>query len=249
MKKFLIIFIAAFFLFAQDNETLPDTQTVNADVQADTQTIDTVQQQPQIAENEIAVEEPSADTAEIAETNTEKKIYLIFFAGIQVGQAPEISERFEDMIRTQLDRESNIDFVPKDVSVRICRKLFLDKKITINTAFFDELEKYNLKNTIVLLVDIEEYSIKVVRRFLIAAGVEGKLKANFLFYDTNMRKELFLAKASSISVVKKGLVGVHSPETRINISSADIIKINDHLLKDVVEQGFNMLEIAISFKK
>jgi len=234
-------------LFAQENGNLPIdvAQPTDENVQA----TDTVSVQPQIAENEIPIEDTVGDTAKLAESNDEKKIYLIFFAGIQVGQAPEIRDRFADMIRTQLDRESNIDFVPKEVSARISRKLFLDKKITINSAFFDELEKYDLQNTIVLLVDIEEYSIKAARRYLIGAGVEGKLKASFLFYDAAARRELFLAKASSVSVVKKGLIWWHSLETSINISSDDIKKINADLLNDVVGQGFDMLEIAISFKK
>jgi len=246
MKKILIIFAAAFFLFAQESETPPAGAAQTAD--AEGQIIDTALQQPQTAEDEISTEK-AADTAGFAQANVEKKVYQIFFAGIQVGQAPEIRDKFADMIRTQLDRESNIDFVPKEISARICRKLFLDKKITINSIFFDELEKYDLQNTIVLLVDIEEYYIKAVRRFFIGAGVEGKLKANFLFYDAVARRELFLAKASSVSVVKKGLIGWHSLETRVNISSSDIKKINSDLLKDVVEQGFDMLEIAISFKK
>jgi len=248
MKKFLIIFTAAFFLFAQENETAPADATQTVDESA-LQATDTVSQAPQITEDEISAQDTVADTTAIAQASVEKKVYRIFFAGIQVEQAPEIRDRFADMIRTQLDRESNIDFVPKEVSARICRKLFLDKKITVNSAFFEELEKYELQNTIVLLVDIEEYSIKAVRRLLIGAGVEGKLKANFLFYDAAARGELFLAKASSVSLVKKGLVWWHSLETRISVSSSDIKKINADLLKDVVEQGFDMLEIAISFKK
>jgi len=245
MKKKLIMFVAAFFLFAQENDTLPAGVAQTADTGA--QIID-MALQPQIAEDEVSAEQ-AADTTGFAQTNGEKKVYTIFFAGVQVGQAPEIREKFADMIRTQLDRESNIDFVPKEISARICRKLFLDRKITINSTFFDELEKYELQNTIVLLVDIEEYSIKAVRRFVVGAGIEGKLKANFLFYDAAARRELFLAKASSVSVVKKGLVWWHSLETRVNISSSDIKEINSDLLKGVVEQGFDMLEIAISFKK
>lgn len=249
MKKFLILFSAA-LLFAQELDVLPDTVASQED---DTvaQTGNTDSLPLETADTEIHVE--GIDTVNFTDTAYAEtggaKIHKIIFMGIQTNEIPELRNTFEDMIRAQFILEPNIDLIPKDISARISRKLFHGKKIVIDSVFFEELEKYELQNTIVLLIDVEEYYIKAVRRFGFGAGIEGKLKANYLFYDAAEKKELFLAKASSSSVIKKGFIFWHSLESKVTVSAQDIKKINADLLNDIVEQGFDMLEIAVSLKK
>ena len=245
MKKFIIILIAlGFVLFAQEPEeegVLPLEPEEAEEIAS--QDFEEQEQEVQEEQEEQDIAESPADTAEDFVVNR------IFFLGIQTGQIPELRETFEDMVRSQFGREINIGFVPKEVSARISRKLFSDKKAIIDSALFEELRKHELENVIVLLIDVDEYGIKPIRRFVVGAGVEGKLKAAYLFYDANTGKELFLAKASSTSLVKKGQIWWHSLESRVNISTDDIKKINADLLRTIVEQGFDMLEFAISLRK
>ncbi|MDR0304674.1 MAG: hypothetical protein LBH98_07925 [Chitinispirillales bacterium] len=256
MKKISILFTTAFCLFAQENDALRiDSVSAHAD---------SVLQSPQeITENEIsdeifleeidsaAFENPFVIEDAFTVEKNDAKIHKIVFVGIQSGEIPELRDTFEEMVRTHLGREINAEFIPKEFSMRVCRKLFLNNKIVIDSVFFEELKKHELQNTIVLLIDVEEYRVAAVRRaiFGAGAGIEGKLKANYLFYDANTQKELFFARASSVSTIKKGLVFWHSLESRVNISSDDIKKINADLLKNVVAQGFDMLEIAVSLRK
>jgi hypothetical protein len=252
MKKILIIFATAFLLIAQDTDTLPSDSTLQITDTTLLATQDTVDISVETIDTTDAEAVDTADVNDLvlnANAKDSIKVNKILFMGIQVGEIPELRNTLEDMIRTQLGREVNVEFIPKEVSLRICRKLFMERKILINSAFFDELEKYELQNTVVLLIDVSEYSIKKVRRFVFGAGVEGKLKADYLFYDAKDKKELFFAKASSTFTVKKEPIFWNTLDSKIIISTAEIQKINDYLLKDIVGQGFDMLEIAISLRK
>lgn len=237
MKRILTIFLAAFFVFAQD-----ETQTDGSEVlQAQ---IDTAQQIAETTEEADTTAEIAGETADTAVAR-----HRIFFMGVQTGDIPELRATLEDMVRTRWGSTENIDFVNPNISARVIRKLFYDGRIVIDPSFFDELEKNGLQNTIVLLINIDEYSVKPVRRLIIGAGVEGKLKADFLFYDAATGRQLFAAKLSSVSLVKKTPIFWRSVSERVVISADDLKKINSDLLNDIVRQGFETMKIAVSSKK
>jgi len=246
MKKFLILFASSFLLFAQEPDVLPALET------------------PPIEDSVELVEVENVDTAAVADTvdiavadsvitetavKNVARTHNVLFMGVQSGEIPEIRETFENMIRTKFGRESNVAFIGKDVSTRISKTLFLGRKTVIDSVFFAELEKRKLQNSIVLLIEIDEYYIKAVRKYGVLGAIEGKLRVNYLFYDAAVKKELFFANVASTAVEKKGLIFWHSPQTKIPVGAFDVKRINEKLLGDIVEQGFGMLEFAISLRK
>jgi hypothetical protein len=212
MKKILsvsTIFLAAFLLFAQDEEV--NQPVPNAEVSG------------QVLQN-------------------------VFFVGLQIGNLPELRDRFEDMIRSRWGMESNIRFVPRDQTLRIIRRAFQDRAVEVDPTLFNELRKHNLQNSIALLVSVEEYSIQPVRRRLIGGNAEGRLDARFLFYDVAQERAILVTQTSSVSRIKKGLIWWRSPSDRVHITAADRMKINTELLEDAVAKGFDMMKIAVSLK-
>lgn len=251
MKHLFTLFAAAFLIFAQDTtvtaiDTTADSTTTSADTNQiidGSDLIDTTSDTNLVASDTTVVPADSADSADSVVN------YRIFFAGVQTGDIPELRQKLEDMIRTRWRTASNISFVNPTVSARIVGKMFADGDIVADSLFFAELTKQKLGNTVVLLIRVDEYSVNPVRRMLFGAGVEGKLKADFLFFDVASQQELFAAKLSSISIVKKAPIGWHSPKERVHVSTDDLKTINSELLDDIVEQGFEAMKIAVSSKK
>lgn len=232
MKRFFAILLTMVFVFAQDDETQADT-TEQIEQTIEIADADTVQ----------AIEEVVDDVVDSVVK------HRIFFTGIQTGDIPELRVTLENMIRTRWGRERNIDFISENTVAQINRKLFFDGKIVVDSALFAELEKHNLQNSIVLLISADEYSVKPVRRFMVGAGIEGKLRADFLFYDVASQRVLFAAKLSSTSLVKKPPVFWRSLQERVHISAEDLNRINTNLLNNIVEQGFETMKIAVSSRR
>jgi hypothetical protein len=258
MKKSLIIFLAICFVFAQVEENVQ----AEIDSIAPSEVTDTIQQIAEIDTTQgtekadsIDIKSDSlltvADTNEVSDTtdtaDTVKTI--IFFAGVQTGDIPELRETLENAIRKQWSLESNTNFVNPSATARILRKLFNNGKIVIDSTFYTELAKQALENSVILLIDVDNYSVKPVRRLLVGAGVEGKLKADFLFFDAASRKPLFAAKLSSTALVKKTPIWWRSLQERVTISAEDLRNINSDLLDDIIKQGFEAMKIAVSSKK
>ena len=227
MKRIFAIFLAAFFAFAQDVNEFLLTEA------------DTVEQIAEITE----------ETESVSTVAVENRSFRIFFTGIQTGDIPELRTTLENMIRTRFSSSDNIDFVNETVSARIIHNFFSGRRIVVDSLFFDELEKRGLGNTVVMLINVDEYSINPVRRIFVGAGVEGKLRANILFYDVEARRVLFAAKLSSSYLVKKPPIFWRSLSERVAISADDRRKINSELLDDIVRQSFESMILAVSSKK
>jgi len=242
MKKITAIFLTVFLLFAQDNAPVADDILPQA--------LDTLETQAQTESIEDTASAQTVDTADsTVSAQTGAAVSKIFFIGVQTGDIPELRETFDDMIRTKWGTESGVEFVSKDVSMRIRRKLFSDKRIYVDSLLFAELRKHNLENTVLLLVSVNEYSISAVRNLLVFGEVEGKMDVGFVFYDVSNKKELFVTHTSGVSKIKKGLIGFKSPRERVNINAGDRRKINSELLDYAVKNGFDMMKIAVSLKK
>jgi hypothetical protein len=235
MKKILslsTIFSAAFLLFAQDEGV--NLPAPNNDVSEQVLQIDNDFPQENVEEQETQPQNAV--------------VHDIFFVGLQTGDIPELRDRFEDMIRLRWGTESNVRFVSKEQTQRIRRRAFSDKAVEASPAFFNELRKHGLENSIVLFIFIEEHSIKPVRRLLFAGRVEGRLGARLLFYDAAQEKAMLVTRTSSVSQIKKGFIGFKSPTERVHITASDKMKINAELLEDAVTNGFGMMKIAVSLK-
>jgi hypothetical protein len=255
MKKFTAIFLTAFLLFAQDDlplppatdDVLPPAQTAATETQAQIEPVEntqTAQTVPDTTDTNVAI-----DTAQTPLAKTVVTVKKIFFVGLQTGDIPEIREKLDDIIRTKWGTESDVDFVSKDLTIKIRRKLFLDRKVFVDSLLFAELQKYNLENTILLFISVDNYSIKAVRNRLIFGEIEGKMDVTFTYYDVLNKKELFVTQTNAASKIKKGMIWWKTPQERVNINANDRRNINEELLNYTVEKGFDMMKIAISLKK
>jgi len=237
MKKILSVssvFLAFFLLFAQDEEE-NQPQPLNVDV---------AQQGVENANGAL----PQDEAQEQAAQPRRAIVHDVFFVGLQTGNAPEIRDRFEDMVRSRWGTESSIRFIPREQTLRILRRTFLDGAVEVDPTLFNELRKHGLENSIALLITVEEYSVKPVRRLGIIGEAEGRLGVRFLFYDVAHERALLVTRTLSVSRIRKTVLGWRPPSARVHITASDRVQINAELLEDAVAKGFDMMKIAVSLK-